>query len=54
MDVKKANEAANELSAVPGLLDDAGLHTLSDIAQGLMDRLEAVLEGDTPYPGDTE
>ena len=54
MDRDKANEAANELSGVPGMLGDAGLHTLSDLAQGLLDRLEAVLEGDTPYPGDTE
>mgnify|MGYP000050048610 CR=1 FL=1 len=53
-DMKKANEAANEMAAVSGLLGDAGLATLSTAAQDLMDRIEAVIEGDSPIAGDEE
>lgn len=54
MDRKKADKAANELSLASTLLEDAGLDTLAIATRDVLDRLEAVLEGDSPMPGDNE
>ena len=51
---KKADEAANALSLASDCLEEAGFSTLATAARDVLDRLEAVLEGDTPIPGDHE
>jgi hypothetical protein len=53
-DWAKANEAANDLSRVVDALTAAGLTRLEADARDLMERLEAVLEGDSPLSGDFE
>lgn len=53
-DRASANDAANTLSLAIDQLEDAGLSYLAAHARDLMDRLEAVLEGDSPMPADEE
>jgi hypothetical protein len=50
----KADAAANDLSSAADSLEEAGLSSLATAARDVLDRLEAVLEGDTPMIGDTE
>ncbi len=54
IDVNKANEAANKVDEAAEALDSAELKTLANAARDLRDRIEAVLEGDSPIPGDDE
>ncbi|WP_155133393.1 hypothetical protein [Roseibium sp. RKSG952] len=53
-DTAKMNEAANKIAEAVEALQAAGLTTLADAARDLQDRVEAVLEGDSPILGDDE
>lgn len=50
----RADKAANDLSRASDELEDAGLSSLALAARDVLDRLEAVLEGDSPIPGDDQ
>ena len=51
-DRNKADEAANDLSAASDALEEAGLTVLALATRDVLDRLEAVLEGDSPFVSD--
>lgn len=53
-DRKTADRAANDLSFAASSLEDAGLTKLALAVRDVLDRVEAVLEGDSPIPGDDE
>lgn len=53
-DRRKVSVAADRISEAVDLLSDAGLSRLSTAAQELLDRIEAVLDGDSPIVGDDE
>lgn len=51
---EEADKAANTLSLAVDQLKDARLVTLANMTRDVLDRLEAVLEGDSPYPSDDQ
>lgn len=53
-DRQKADEAASAIVLAHEKLQLAGLYTLAMVALDFLERLDAVLDNDSPMPGDDE